>query len=174
MRIMDATMDSVMRKLERLAARIAAGDIGSAALWGGADVVISPTATEPRSGGFYPEPRQVVTPHAEALSWLFVEVRDSFISHYDGQSKIELFGRLANTAVRYQAKTHGEENITDLLNAVLHEAFAIGEEMEEGTFQSFAVAFDGEIVDDYIEEAERKGFIGIEETKRFFAERGIE
>lgn len=167
-------LEEIKAKLEQLAARISDGDIGSADdLWGGADVVISFSEPPEQRGGFYPAPRQVVTVAASELSWLFTQLRDLFANHYDGQTKIEFFGRLANAALRYQAKRSGDEQIADLLGAVLHEAFAIADEMEEGHFQSFAVAIGSEIVDDYIDEAERTGFIGVEETRRFFTERGI-
>jgi phosphoribosyl-ATP pyrophosphohydrolase len=116
----------------------------------------------------------VITASAPELSWLFTQLRDIFAGCLDGQTKIEFFGRLANSALRYQARKQGEEALQDLLGAVLHEAFAIAEEMEDGVFHSLSVASGNEIVDDYIDEAERTGFIGVEETKRFFAEKGIQ
>jgi hypothetical protein len=166
-------MEEAQRKLEALASRISEGDIGTADFWGGADVVISPSEPPASEPSFYPEPRRVVTASAPELSWLFVRLQDIFTPYYDGQTKIEFFGRLANAARRYQAKNQGHEVVGDLLRAVLHEAFAMADEMEEGSFRSLAVAFGNEIVDDYIDEAERRGFIGIEETRRFFAEKGI-
>ncbi len=45
--------------------------------------------------------------------------------------------------------------------------------MEEGTFRSLSVAVGNEIVDDYVDEAEREGFVGIEETRQFLAEKGV-
>ncbi len=57
--------------------------------------------------------------------------------------------------------------------AVLHKAFAILDEMEKGTFEYFLVSPGNEIVDDFIEQSERCGFISVEETKQFFAEKGI-
>ena len=54
-----------------------------------------------------------------------------------------------------------------------HEAFAMLDELEEGTFQFLAVAFGNTIADDFIEREEKRGFIGVEETKKFFAERGV-
>lgn len=161
------------RRLGELAAQIATGNVGSAPYWGGADVVIAPPQRPARHPSFRPEPRGIVTKHASELSWLFVRLRDIFSPYYDGQTKIEFFGRLANAAQRYQARKQGPEVLRDLLGAVVHEAFAIADEMEEGSFRSFALALGNEIVDDYIDEAERRGFIGIEETKRFFLERGI-
>ncbi len=93
---------------------------------------------------------------------------------YDGTTKIEFFGRLANASLRYQSRCKGEEKQIDLLFAVLHEAFSMLDEMEEGSFQYLPVAVGNTIADDFIEEAERRGFLSVEETKRFFAERGVE
>jgi hypothetical protein len=88
-------------------------------------------------------------------------------------TKIEFFGRLANAALRYQSRCGGSEVRRDLLLAVLHEAFAMLDELEEGTFQCLAFSFGNTIADDFIEREEKRGFIGVEETKAFFAERGI-
>jgi hypothetical protein len=88
-------------------------------------------------------------------------------------TKIEFFGRLANAALRYQSRCGGAEVRKELLLAVLHEAYAMLEELEEGTFQCLAVASGNEIADDFIEREEKRGFLGVDETKRFFAERGI-
>ncbi len=166
-------MTEAKTKLENLAARVLRGDTGTADMWGGADVVISPYEPPASAPGFYPEPRRVVVASASELSWLFFQLRDIFNAYLNGQTKIEFFGRLANAALRYQAKNQGDEVLGDLLRAVLHEAFAMADEMEEGSFRSLAVAFGNEIVDDYIDVAERRGFVGIEETRRFFAEKGI-
>lgn len=142
--------------------------------WVGADVVITSKQPQIEPGGFYPDPRFVVTPHAAQLSWLFFQLRDAFLPLYDGNSKIELFGRLANAALRYQAKSEGPEDQRELCFAVLHESYSILEEMEEGTFKYLSVAFGNEIADDYIEQAERKGFIGVDETRAFFAQMGVD
>lgn len=166
-------MEDVRGELTKLAAKISGREIGSAEFWAGADVVILDSEPEPREPGFYPDPRWVVSPKAAELSWLFCELRDVFIPYYDGQTKIELFGRLANAALRYQERAD-EVDTRELLLAVLHEAFAIAEEMDEGSFGSLALAFGNEIVDDHIPADERRGFVRIEETKRFFAEKGIE
>ncbi len=142
--------------------------------WVGADVVITSEQPEIEPDAFYPAPRFVVTPHAAQLSWLFFQLRDIFLPLYGGNSKIELFGRLANAALRYQAKSEGLEDQGELCSAVLHEAYAILEEMEEGTFKYLSIAFGNEIADDYIEQAERKGFIGVDETRAFFAQMGVD
>lgn len=143
--------------------------------WGGADVVISIKPPKRAEEGFYPEPRYVVTNHAFELSWLFEALRDAFYAEarIDSCSKIEFFGRLANAANRFlQRSTNPTAH--HLCAAVLHEAFAIYEETEQGTFQCLAIAFGNEIVDDYVDEALRTGFIGTEATLAFFKSRGVE
>ena len=143
--------------------------------WEGADVVILPSskaALEPQS--FYAEPRSVVTPYALELSWLFETLRDAFYAEnlLDSQTKIEFFGRLANAANRCLGR--GTDSSVRLCAAVLHEAFAIYDEIGEGTFESLPVAVGNEIVDDYVDDARQTGFIGIEDTRKFFAERGVD
>ena len=139
--------------------------------FGGADVVITSETSKPTEGGFYPDPRYVVTPFSHELSWLFEEMRDMFASFLDGCNKIEFYGRLANMANRYKKRLKGKkENEKDLLLAVLHETFAILEEMEEGNFQFLMVAVGNTIFDDIIERAESEGYLGVDETQKFFKE----
>jgi hypothetical protein len=141
--------------------------------WGGADVVIS-HKTPPKSekGGFYPDPRYVITEYSFELSFLFEKLRDAFYAEkrLDGCSKIEFFGRLANAANRC-IKRSGSLTSRNLYAAVLHEAFAIYDEMEEGAFKCRAVAVGNEIVDDYVDDALRTGYIGDEATLEFFRRR---
>jgi hypothetical protein len=144
--------------------------------WDGADVVI--TREEPpkgAEGGFYPDPRYVVTEYSLELSSLFERLRDAFYAgkRLDSCSKIEFFGRLANAANRCIKRSASLE-VHSLYAAVLHEAFAIYDEMEEGAFECLAVAVGNEIVDDYVDEALRTGYIGNEATLEFFRSRGVE
>ena len=141
--------------------------------WGGANVIITSRQVNRASRSFYCELRQVVTGDAKELSWLFCQLRDIFLGLYDSTSELEFFGRLANTALRYQSISKDDENQRDLLFAVLHEAFAILDEMESGIFEYFLVSPGNEIVDDFIEQSQRRGFISVEETKKFFALKGI-
>jgi|TARA_B100001964_G_scaffold65593_1_gene74694 hypothetical protein len=155
-----------------LAERIEKGDYPRNRMnWGGADVGITSKAPKPTEGGFYPDPRYVVTPFSRELSWLFEEMRDIFSPFLDGCNKIEFYGRLANMANRYQKRLKGKkENKEDLLLAVLHEAFATLEEMDEGNFQFLMVAAGNTIFDDLIERTESEGYLGVDETQKFFKE----
>jgi hypothetical protein len=105
-------------------------------------------------GDFYPEPRYVVTDYSFELSWLFEALRDAFYAEarLDSCSKIEFFGRLANAGNRFLRRS-SLPTAHQLCAAVLHEAYAIYEEMEDGAFQCIPIAFGNEIVDDYVNEA---------------------
>lgn len=139
--------------------------------WQGADVVITSIEPQRSHDSFYPEPRYVVTRFAKALSWLFEEMRDTFSSQLDGCNKIEFYGRLANMANRYQTRfCGGNPNEGDLLQAVIHEAYSILEEMEEDRFQCLPIAVGNTILDDLIEQAEAGGYLGEEESCRLIDE----
>jgi len=143
--------------------------------WSGADVVICAASPPQESGGFYPAPRFVVTEHSLELSWLFARLRDAFYAEnrLDGCSKIEFFGRLANAANR-ALRRDATVGARLLGAAVLHEAFAMYDEMEEGSFECLGIAIGNEIADDYVDEALRSGFLSVEDTMAFFASRGVE
>lgn len=139
--------------------------------WGGADVVITSKEPVTKDSGFYPEPRYVVTPFSSELSWLFYQLRDAFAGLIDSVTKIEFYGRLANAAIRYQQYLEDKpEDVQDLLSAVLHEAFAILDELDEGEFQYLLIASGNTISDDSVKQADRRGYIGIKETQQFFEE----
>jgi hypothetical protein len=167
-----------LHALQEIQSRIGSDPLPKAEYaWRGADVVISTSfapTTEP-TNGFYPEPRMVVSLHALELSWLFEALRDAFYAEgrLDGQSKIEFFGRLANAANRC-LRTIDDPSAQVICGAVLHEAFAIYDEMDEGSFKSLSLAAGNEIADDYVDDALRTGFIGVENTKQFFLNRGID
>ena len=66
------------------------------------------------------------------MSWLFEQIRDIFIEINDyGFLKEEIFGRLGNTVNRFLSK-NPEANTRETLLAVMHEAFAISEEIQDG------------------------------------------
>ena len=145
--------------------------------WGGADVVITskrPAATD-GANSFYPDPRYVVTDHALELSWLFEKLFTAFYADnlLDGCTKIEFCGRLANAANRCLAKPPAG-SARPLLAAVMHEAFCIYEEIQDGSFAYLTVAVGNAIADDFIEDAERHGYLGVEETTMYFRKRGVE
>jgi hypothetical protein len=149
------------------------GSIGTAKPWYGADVAIVSELPDSEPNDFYPGPRFVVTKSSQELSWLFERLREIFVDVDGyGQLKEEIFGRLGNSANRYMAK-HPNVGTKQLLSAVVHEAFSINEEIEDGEFETLLVAFGNEILDDLISDAEKGGFLTVEETLSFFKDKGI-
>ena len=168
---------STIESLREAVSLLRQGSIPSSGnLWGGAGVRILVHPPKPKEGQQWrSQPRDVITPRARELSWLFERLRDAFYSEgrVDGCSKLEFFGRLANAADRCVSQGHGEDaNLLCL--AVLHEAFAIYEEMEAGRFECLAIAPAGEIADDSAADESRSGYRSPEDTLRFFRERGFE
>ncbi|MCF8530930.1 MAG: hypothetical protein K9G12_06875 [Candidatus Nanopelagicales bacterium] len=145
----------------------------NARLWAGADVIVTDVMPEAVKSGFRPDARYVVTPFAHQLSWLIVQMWESFKPFMNGTTKIEFFGRLANAANRQIAGSETGEDASELLHAVLHEGFAIADELEDGSFQYLVVAVGNNIYDDLIDEAERQGYLTVDETLRWFSDRGL-
>jgi hypothetical protein len=159
--------------LVNLSTSIANGQFGNSRMWQGADVVITSKSPAIEEGGFYPAPRYVVTSHASELSWLFEQVRNIFMDVDDyGNLKEEIFGRLGNTANRFLLK-NPDVNAQETLLAVMHEAFAITEEIQDGQFTTLLVTSGNQILDDLISESEMDGFLTVEETKSYFKDKGI-
>jgi hypothetical protein len=98
---------------------------------------------------------------------------EAFKPFMDGTTKIEFFGRLANAANRQIAGSENAEHADDLLDAVLHEGFAIADELEDGSFRYLDVALGNTIYDDLIEDAERQGYLTVDETTQWFSDRGL-
>lgn len=166
-------MNETLTALRRLSEKVENDDFGASADWQGADVIITNSKQANLEGGFYPEPRYVITRHVEPLSWLFEQMRDIFqeVAGY-GSWKEEFFGRLGNMANRFLAK-NPDAPPHSLLLAVIHEAFSIAEEIEDGKFSFLSIAFGNEILDDYISASEKDGFLTVEETKKFFVDKGL-
>lgn len=74
---------SVRDGLDELAARVSAGDFGTAREWGAAEVMVTKGNPDDRLDEFsrFSDPVIVRTPHAAELSWLFTEIRTLFAGH---------------------------------------------------------------------------------------------
>jgi hypothetical protein len=164
---------AIYSNLVNLSTSIVTGQFGSSRMWQGADVVITNESPSIKESGFYPAPRYVVTSHASELSWLFEQVRNIFMEIDDyGYLKEEIFGRLGNTANRFLSK-NPDANVRETLLAVMHEAFAITEEIQDGEFETLMVTSGNQILDDLISESEKGGFLTVEETESYFKDKGI-
>ena len=142
-------MSTLHETLDRLASKIIHGQIEPVRPSQGADVVILEKAPVLPPGGFYPDPRFVVTPHVNALSWLFHALSRAFC-RLDGYGywKEELFGSLANAAERHQA-AHPRCSAIELLLVVLERARALARQFEgAGTIPTLPVTMNNRILDD--------------------------
>jgi hypothetical protein len=141
--------------------------------WQGADVVICRKAPAP-SHGFYPDPRFVETEFVGEVSWLFVKLRNIFWDE-DGYGawKEEFFGRLGNVAVKYQAAATGL-TCSNLLLAVIHEAYAMAEEIADtGGIATMMLTWDNRILDDFTEISDLSAYLTTEETTEFLKGLGL-
>lgn len=165
--------DSQTRKVDKIANLVRAGAIGSEKGWQGADVVICQKAPPP-TNGFYPDDRFVETEFVGELSWLFVRLRDVFwkLDGY-GAWKEEFFGRLGNVAVKYQAAAKGL-TCSNLLLAVIHEAYAISEEIADtGGVATMMLTWDNRILDDFTDLSDLSAYLTTEETTEFLKGLGL-
>lgn len=148
---------TVKETMGLLADIIASGNIPKAdRAWAGADVCIVRRVPSKKSDGFYPEPRYVETKYQLELSWIFFKLKDAFYAEelLDGCSKIEFFGRLANSAIRAIA-ADPEIPCPGLCRTVMLEAETIYNELTHGEFHCLSLGFGNEICDDHRESRTR-------------------
>ena len=154
-------------KIHELLRQVAAGSIGTAAPWQGADVVILKKAPAPSEGNFYPDPRFVETKYVKELSWLFEQLRDIFWNNEGyGAWKEEFFGRLGNVATKFQSVCP-EGSVKGLLTAVIEEASTMADEVAlEGGLQYLAITSGNRILDDFVLLSDNNKYLSEEETKK--------
>jgi len=142
--------------------------------WCGARVIVTQQQPQINEKQWFPR-RYLITKHSYEVSWFIEKLRDAFYaeSRIDFCSKIEFFGRLANTGKRC-INQKPDASAHELCAAILHDAFAILEEMDSGKFFCLPIAIGGEIADDHANNENRPGFVNIEKTKVFFKNHGIE
>lgn len=147
---MGGSLKDALRKMDELATAVAAGEVGRARAWGGAGVAIVRRARPARPEDFYPDPRWVITPFVNELSWLFKELWVGFSPLMDHVSKYEFFGRLGNAADRYHETAGLDASARGLLNAVLAKAWSIAAEVASDNFMAFPVAPGRAIAEDFV------------------------
>lgn len=166
-----------MTKLDELAHLLAEPVLPKASsYWAGADVVVAfSPPPDPFWNSYYPRDREVFTEHALELSFFFEFLRDAFYDEgrIDHCSKIEFFGRLAN-ATGACLLEHRDASAHMLCAVVLHEAYAMAKQMDEGAFDYLVLAKGNQIADDLALPGQRTGYSGLKETIKFFLGRGIQ
>lgn len=117
--------------------------------WVGADVVIDNKSHDKNPNSFYPEPRYVISEYSLEISWLFDLLKNAFYAEnlLDSSSKIEFFGRLANSVNNSIPGTKQE-----ICMALINEAEKMYSEIKNGNFKSLPIANGNEIFDDYNKE----------------------
>jgi hypothetical protein len=88
--------------------------------------------------------------------------------------RIEFFGRLRNAARRYQQRAGDNENARDLLGAVVHEAYEILSDIENGRFYALPVAPPGVVHDDLLPNSEHDDALSNAEIDQWFKDRGFQ
>jgi hypothetical protein len=101
------------------------------------------------------------------VSWLFEELWRVFGPGLNHVDKFEFFGRLRSAVNRYHADVDGAATERDAAGAVLHEAYAILDDMALGQFAGAVVTSNNAIHDDAIPAAERERFVTTDEIEEF-------
>jgi hypothetical protein len=165
-----------MKKLDELAHLLAEPVLPKASRhWAGADVVVAFSPPPDFWSSYYPRDREVFTEHALELSYFFEFLRDAFYEEgrIDHCSKIEFFGRLANAADAYLLEQR-DASAHLLCAVVLHEAYAMAKQMDEGKFDFLVLAKGNQIADDLALPGQRTGYSNLKVTIEFFLGRGIQ
>jgi hypothetical protein len=166
-----------MRKLHGLSYLLANPVLPRAGrYWSGADVVIvSVPLPDQLKSSFCPRDREVLTEHALEMSYFFEVLRDDFYEEalIDQCSKIEFFGRLASAADACLLERPGASAHV-VCAAVLREAYAIAQQMDESEVDFTILAEGNQIADDRTPPGQRIGYSSIRETIGFFRGKGIQ
>lgn len=167
--------NKVIEELDSLAKLVVSGQSGKAQPWQGADVVVT-NAIElgnPEVDSFYPSPRFVVTQYVGEVSWLFEKLALIFSNEKNyGAWKEEFFGRLGNMANRVIG-IDANATVSEIQIAILHESYAIFEEIQSDTHNYLLVASGNSIYDDLIPRAVNSGFVSLQEAEKFFKSKGL-
>jgi hypothetical protein len=123
---------------------------------------------------FCPRDREVLTEHALETSYFFEVLEDDFYEEalIDQCSKIEFFGRLASAADACLLERPGASPHL-VCAAVLREAYAIAQQIDESELDFTILAEGNQIADDRTPPGRRIGYSSIGETIGFFRGKGI-
>lgn len=152
-------------RLHALDRALAAGEVlEDRRLWGGAGLGIVTALPDSHDT----DARYVVTPHAAALSWFVRAIWVGCRPLLDSVTKIEFFGRLGNAAHRCQQRAGGKEDVRDLLGAVVHEAYEVLSDLENGSFFALSVAPGGIVHDDLVDESAHNDGVSSAQIEEWF------
>jgi hypothetical protein len=165
----------VIEELDSLSKLVVSGLSGTAKPWQGADVVVTNILKlgDTEVDSFYPSPRFVITDHVGEVSWLFEKLAHIFANQENYSAwKEEFFGRLGNMANRVIGRD-AKTSIIDIQLAILHEAYAIFEEIQSDWHHYLLIASGNTVYDDLIPRAVNSGFVSLREAENFFKSKGL-
>jgi hypothetical protein len=168
---MNDPLTAARARLQALDQAVAAGEVShDRRTWGGAGLSVVTTMPE---GRYDESVKYVVTPHAGSLSWLLRALWVACRPLFDSMTKIEFFGRLGNAAHRYQQRAGEDARERDLLGAVVHEAYEIVSDIENGRFYALPVAPAGVVHDDLLPKSAHDDAPSSAEIERWFTGHGL-
>ena len=168
-------MSSLTVALDQIAVTIRRGQGGTEKAWAGAEVIICETAPKiSNSGDWRPDPRYVETSYVGELSWMFYRLAEIFRNDRGyGGWKEEFFGRLGNVITKYQSAVKDASSLK-VLEAVLHEAYAMAEEIDDhGSIETLPITSGNAILDDYIGLSDLSAYLSAEETQEYLRKKGF-
>jgi hypothetical protein len=167
--------NKVIEELDSLSKLVISGKTGKAQPWRGADVVVTDKLELGNSevDSFYPSPRFVITDHVSEVSWLFEKLALIFSNEKNYSAwKEEFFGRLGNMANRVIG-IKSQSTVSEIQLAILHEAYAIFEEIQLDWHHYLLITSGNTIYDDLIPRAINSGFVSFQEAEKFFQSKGL-
>ena len=168
-------MSSLTDAIDQIASTVKRGGAGTEKPWAGAEVIICGQAPKTsNSGDSRPGARYVETKFVGELSWLFNRLAEIFRNDRGyGGWKEEFFGRLGNVTTKYQAAVKDASSLK-VLEAVLHEAYAMAEEIADyGSIETLPITSGNAILDDYIGLSDLSAYLSAEETQEYLRKKGF-
>ncbi len=168
-------MSSITDAIDQVAATVRRGGAGTEKPWAGAEIIICEKAPRTsNSGDWRPDPRFVETNFVGELSWMFNRLAEIFRNDRGyGGWKEEFFGRLGNVTTKYQSAVKDASSLR-VLQAVLHEAYAMAEEIDDyGSIETLPITSGNAILDDYIGLSDLSAYLNAEETQEYLRKKGF-
>ena len=168
-------MSVLVDEIDEILETVRRGGVGIAKPWGGAEVIICETApTEASNNSWYPEKRYVETKFVGEVSWLFIQLRNVFDKQDGfGRWKEEFFGRLGNVITKFQTVV-ADASLDQILEAVVHEAYAMAEEINDyGEIETLPVTFGNAIIDDFLGTSDLSAYLGSAATLEYLKQNGL-
>lgn len=172
---MTNSLKVLIGEIDQIASSIAQEGVGTTKPWMGAEVIICERAPKTTVNSWQPDKRYVETIYVGELSWLFNQLKKVF-SQIDGYGHIwkeEFYGRLGNVAMKYHAAVK-DASVLQLLSSVLHEAYAMAEEIfDYGSILALPITSGNQILDDIVGFSDLSAYLSQEETYEFLKEIGL-